>query len=115
MCRLFPQASRLFVVGVALSRRNRLFAVGLLSLLSLVTPHPVYFLWLILIRYVLKMKNTDEVLFVVVFSLLHKDDVEKEEAESKEGGEDTKVTNQETQGARHEGEKDFEPEADDLD
>lgn len=60
------------------------------------------------LRYVLKIKDTDEVLFVVVFSLLHREDVEKEEA-------DTKVKSQETAGARHEGEKDFEPEADDLD
>ncbi len=67
------------------------------------------------IRYVLKIKDTDEVLFMVVFSLLHKEDVEKEEIESKKGREDTKVTSQGTQGARHEGEKDFEPEADDLD
>lgn len=67
------------------------------------------------IRYVLKIKDTDEVLFVVVFSLLHKEDVEKEETALKEGGEDTKATSQETQWARHEGEKNFEPEADDLD
>ena len=64
------------------------------------------------IRYVLKIKDTDEVLFVVVFSMLHKEDIEKEEAASKRGGEDSKVT---IQRARHEGEKDFEPEADDLD
>lgn len=67
------------------------------------------------IRYVLKRADTDEILFVVVFSLLHKEDVEKEEGEAKTLGEDTKVTSQEMQGARHEGEKDFEPEADDLD
>lgn len=67
------------------------------------------------IRYVLKRKDTDEILFVVVFSLLHKEDVEKEEAKEKPVNEDTKVTSQETQGQRHEGEKDFEPEADDLD
>ena len=66
-------------------------------------------------RYVLKIKDTDEVLFVVAFSLLHKEDVEKEEVEMQKGGENTKVTSQETQGARHEGEKNFEPEADDLD
>ena len=67
------------------------------------------------IRYVLKRNDTDEILFVVVFSLLHKEDVEKEEAQAKTSHEDTKVTSQETLGARHEGEKDFEPEADDLD
>ena len=61
------------------------------------------------IRYVLKIKDTDEVLFVVVFSLLHREDVEKEETESMKKGEDAKVTN------RHEGEEDFEPQADDLD
>lgn len=67
------------------------------------------------IRYVLKRNDTDEILFVVVFSLLHKEDVEKEEAEAKTLNEDTKVTSHETLGGRHEGEKDFEPEADDLD
>lgn len=114
MGRLFPQASRLFVVGIAVSGRNGLSAVG--SHYSARFPHcPVFFMLLIRFRYVLKIKDTDEVLFVVVFSLLHKEDVEKEEAEAEKGGEDTKVTNQETQGARHEGEKNFEPEADDLD
>ena len=53
------------------------------------------------IRYVLKIKDTDEVLFVVVFSLLHKEDFEKEEAALKRGGEDSKVI---SQRARHEGE-----------
>ena len=87
----------------------------MLLLLLLATPRSVCFLLLTRIRYVLKIKDTDEVLFVVVFSLLHKEDVEKEEAEAKGGGEGTKVENQEIRGARHEGEKDFEPEADDLD
>ena len=68
------------------------------------------------IRYVLKIKDTDEILFVVAFSMLHKEDVEKEEeAEQKKGDEDRTVTSQETRGARHEGEKEFEPEADDVD
>lgn len=67
------------------------------------------------IRYVLKLKDSDEVLFVVVFSLLHKEDVEEEEAEAEKGGEDAKMTSRETQAARHEGEEEFEPEADDLD
>ena len=60
----------------------------------------------------LKIKDTDEILFVVVFSMLHKEEFEKEEAASKRGGEDSKVISQK---ARHEGEKDFEPETDDLD
>ena len=106
MSRLFPQASRLFLVGVAVFRRNGLFAVGSQNLLSYTSP--LYLILILRIRYVLKIKDTDEVLFVVVFSLLHREDVEKEEA-------DTKVKSQETAGARHEGEKDFEPEADDLD
>lgn len=67
---------------------------------------------LIRIRYVLRTKDTDEVLFVVVFSLLHKDDVEKEEAEAKKRGEDARAT---SEGERREGEMDFEPGADDLD
>ena len=70
---------------------------------------------LILIRYVLKIKDTDEVLFVVVFSLLHKEDVEKEESESKIEGDDTGILSRKKQFSRHEGEKSFEPEPDDLD
>lgn len=70
---------------------------------------------LIRVRYVLKVKDTDEVLFVVVFCLLHKEDVEKEEAQSGKGGENTSTTGQDTRAARHEGEEDFQPEADDLD
>ncbi len=41
------------------------------------------------LRYVLKNKETDEVYFVVVFTLLHKDDVDEGEVkglEAKEGG-----------------------------
>lgn len=76
---------------------------------------PLNFISLTPARYVLKIKDTDEVLFVVVFTLLHKEDVEKEEAEPKKGSEDTKVPGQEAPGTRHEGEKDFVPEADDLD
>ena len=70
---------------------------------------------LILTRYVLKIKDTDEILFVVVFSLLHKEDVEREEAEAKNEGDGAGITSQETQGSRHEGEKSFEPKPDDLD
>ena len=75
----------------------------------------MHFILLMRIRYVLKIKDTDEVLFVVVFSLLHREDVENEEAEAKKGGEDKHVKSQATAGARHEGQKEFEPEADDLD
>ena len=114
MFRLFSQASRLFVVRVALFRRNGLSTVGS-AILSRVIPYPLDIISLIRIRYVLKIKDTDEVVFVVAFSLLHKDDVETEEAEQKRGADDKLVTSKETQGARHEGEKDFEPEADDLD
>ena len=72
-------------------------------------------------RYVLKIKDTNEVLFVVVFSLLHKEDVEKEEAAAEEEakrrveGGGTELTSGETDEARHEGEKEFEPDADDVD
>ena len=69
---------------------------------------PLYLTSLINTRYVLKIKDTDEVLFMVVFSLLHKEDVEKEEAEAKKGGEITEVA---PQGS----EKTFEPMPDDLD
>ena len=75
----------------------------------------MYLTFLMRNRYELRIKDTDEVLFVVVFSLLHREDVEKEEAEAKRGGENTEVASPATQRARHEGEKDFEPEADDLD
>ena len=37
------------------------------------------------LRYTLKNTETDEVYFVVVFTLLLREDVEKEEAESKAG------------------------------
>ncbi|KAL2040272.1 hypothetical protein N7G274_007175 [Stereocaulon virgatum] len=86
------------------------------------------------LRYVLKNKETDEILFVVVFTLLHKEDVEKEEdsseiAEKSDGDKnkpeheaDKKVAEPQTEqpdgkkeGGRHEGEEDFEPQADDLD
>lgn len=72
------------------------------------------------LRYVLKNKDTDEVLFVVVFTLLHKEDVEKEEAESaaKDGQSDEgKVVGEGAtkDESRHEGEKSFEPEASDVD
>ncbi len=69
-------------------------------------------------RYVLKNKDTNEVLLVVVFTLLHKEDVEKEGAEAKDVGEPDKGsgrTDEGTERSRHEGEKNFEPEADDLD
>ena len=77
-------------------------------------PRPLCFISLTLARYVLKIKDTDEVLFVVVFSLLHKEDVEKEE-EMKKGGGKSNAAHEEATGPRHEGEKDFVPEADDLD
>ena len=60
----------------------------------------------------MKNKETDEVIFVVVFTLLHKEDVEEEEAEaakaakSEEGKQD---------GAKQGEAEDFEPQADDLD
>lgn len=102
MVRLLAQASRLFVVSVAVSRRN-----GLSTVVSLVTAYSTHLSLLMLNRYVLRTKDMDEVLFVVVFSLLHKEDVEKEEAEAKKGAT--------SQGERRDGEKDFEPRADDLD
>ncbi|KAL2058230.1 hypothetical protein ABVK25_001848 [Lepraria finkii] len=65
------------------------------------------------LRYVLKNKDTDEVLFVVVFTLLHKEDVEKEEAES---GTAAKAEQPDQDGEdRHEEEENFEPRAEDLD
>lgn len=69
------------------------------------------------VRYVLKSKDSDEVLFVVVFTLLKKVDVEKDEAGRTVADEPEKV-NEKEEGrdkSRHEGEKSFEPDADDLD
>lgn len=69
-------------------------------------------------RYVLKNKDTNEVLLVVVFTLLHKEVVENEEAKAKDvGGENkgNRRTDESKERSRHEGENKFEPEADDLD
>ena len=62
----------------------------------------------------LKNKDTDEVLFVIVFTLLHREDVEREEAEA-EAAKPAKPDQSEQDGTRHEGEEKFEPQADDLD
>ncbi|KAK4697447.1 hypothetical protein P7C71_g628, partial [Lecanoromycetidae sp. Uapishka_2] len=72
------------------------------------------------LRYVLKNKDTDEVLFVIVFTLLKKEDVEKEEAESVAKAGDLDDSKEDNEGAaedesRHEGETSFEPEASDVD
>lgn len=98
--------------------------------LRYVVPAPLARLKLTSCRYVLKNKDTGDVLFVVVFTLLHREDVEKEEAEAakkepvgegkKDGGkeadaEEVKPTSSGTGEGRHEGEKNFEPRADDLD
>ena len=66
-------------------------------------------------RYVMKNTTTNEVLFVVVFTLLHKEDVDKEEAEGAEGSKPDKTGESKEDGTRHEGEKNFEPRSDDLD
>ena len=70
------------------------------------------------LRYVLKIKDTDEVLFVVVFALVKKadlaDDVEEEDEEEDEK-EHQEKPREEKDADRHEGEKSFEPRADDLD
>lgn len=55
---------------------------------------------------------------MVVFTLLHKEDVQREEAEAKGTGEPDSSSGKADEGketSRHEGEKNFEPEADDLD
>ncbi|MCJ1455290.1 hypothetical protein MMC28_005644 [Mycoblastus sanguinarius] len=67
------------------------------------------------LRYVMKNTTTNEVLFVVVFTLLHKEDVDKEEAEGAEGSKPDKTGESKEDGTRHEGEKNFEPRSDDLD
>ena len=60
----------------------------------------------------MKNKDTDEVIFVVVFTLFHKEDVEKEEAEAANA---TKPGESKQDGAKQGEEEDFEPQADDLD
>lgn len=76
------------------------------------------------LRYVLKNKDTDEVLFVVVFTLLHQEAVQKEDAEKVEvaakgemasGLDEGGATKLAKDESRHEGEKSFEPQADDID
>ena len=65
------------------------------------------------LRYVLKNKESGEVCFVVVFTLLHKEDVEKEDREAverKEEGIKKKEVDVEKVG-----EGDFEPRDDDVD
>ena len=61
----------------------------------------------------MKNKDTDEVLFVVVFTLLHKEDVEKEEAQAEAAKAGT--TSDDTVRSRHEGENESGPQADDVD
>ncbi|KAL6716546.1 hypothetical protein ACLMJK_006113 [Lecanora helva] len=63
------------------------------------------------LRYVLKDQDSGEVLFVVVFTLLKKEQVQREEAEAERAGQSV----QQQDGAKQEGTKDFEPKADDLD
>ena len=79
------------------------------------------------LRYVLRDKETGDVLFVVVFALVKREDYEKEmrergkEAGEKKGGGKEKGDNLEGQekeevtGDRHEGEKSFVPRCDDVD
>ena len=65
------------------------------------------------LRYVLKSKYTNDVYFVVVFTLLHKEDVDEEDGkavDAKEVGMDGKVGKSET---REDG--GFEPGEDDVD
>lgn len=64
-------------------------------------------------RYVLKNKVTGEVLFVVVFSLLKKADIEKEEAEAEAAGKP--MDRRAEDFDRHEGGDNFEPNKDDVD
>lgn len=57
-------------------------------------------------------------MFVVVFSLLHNEDVEEEEAEAEAEAEAAKAGKSDESkdaGTKHEGENDFEPQEDDLD
>ena len=63
------------------------------------------------LRYVMKNMDTGEVLFVVKFALLKKEDVEKDEKAAAERANEA----DDKEGERHEGEERFQPEADDLD
>ncbi|KAL9128863.1 MAG: hypothetical protein Q9217_002552 [Psora testacea] len=64
------------------------------------------------LRYVLKNKDNGDVLFVVVFSLLHKEEVEKAEGEA---AAKSKSAEKGDEGGRHDEEWSFQPRADDLD
>ena len=65
------------------------------------------------LRYVLKDRETGNVFFVVLFTLVHKDDVEKEEAEAKtKMPEGHKAADESKDKAQ---EVAFEPKDDDLD
>ena len=64
------------------------------------------------LRYVLKDKDTGDVYFVVVFTLLLKEDVEKEETEESERKADKAGSDSHS---RRDGSKEFQPSADDLD
>ena len=66
----------------------------------------------------MKNKDTDEVIFVVVFTLLHKEDVEKEEAEAEvevEAAKAAKPEESKQDGVKQGDEEAFEPQADDVD
>ena len=64
-------------------------------------------------RYVLKNKDSGDIFFVVVFTLVLKEDLEKEEAAKGSKGEDNRSEKRE-QSSKGESEP-FEPKADDLD
>ena len=71
------------------------------------------------LRYVLKSKESGEVCFVVVFTLLHKEDVEKEDREAVERKEESIETMKEgvkgKAGDKTGDEVNFEPREDDVD
>ena len=68
------------------------------------------------LRYVMKNKDTGDVLFVVVFTLIPKEDVEREEAEAEAKKQnEEKAEKEEIVEGDQEGEGGFEPNEDDVD
>ena len=66
------------------------------------------------LRYVLKNQETGDVYFVVVFTMLLREDVEKEEAKEAQRKPEPEHSASETKNSL-EGSKNFQPSADDLD
>lgn len=118
-CRLCLKVTRLFYVVVALPRWSRFSSVSqvfvclvprfasMLRLARMLMKVRPLMMDIRVSRYVLKNKDTGDVFFVVVFHLVPKEELEKENTANGE----TKDTKEE----KMEGEEGFQPKDDDLD